>query len=434
MNRPIRGLLPAVALCLPGAAAAAPEDWAIHAQATNVWQKNTAFRSHYSGPNSLDAAGDNEETTDLTLYAGLRLASGTELWINPEIDQGFGLANTTGMAGYPSGEAYKVGANAPYLRVPRLFVRHVVPLGGARDEVEAGPNLLAGTVPRDNLTITAGKFSVTDVFDTNRYAHDPRANFLNWSVIDSGAFDYAADPWGYTYGLAAEWARGGRTWRGGLFQLSPQPNGKIVAAHFGQYMLVGELEQRYQWRRHAGAIRLLGFANKARMGRYGDAVALAAEQGGAPDVALVRRPGWRTGAVVNLEQELGEGIGLFARAGINDGSKEAYEFTEINRSLAAGLVVEGERWGRPGDRAGIAAVVNQLSGDARAYFAGGGTGILIGDGALSYGAEKIIEGYYSAQLAKWISLSFDVQRGTHPAYNRSRGPVPIYAMRLHAQF
>jgi high affinity Mn2+ porin len=435
MKKQIRCVPLAALLCLAGASAAAgPEDWALHGQATNVYQKNTSFRSHYHGQNSLDEHGDNEETTDLTLYAGVRLAPGTQLWINPEIDQGFGLANTTGMGGYPSGEAYKVGANAPYVRVPRLFVRHVVPLGSTRDEVEAGPNQLAGTVPSDNLTITVGKFSVTDIFDTNRYAHDPRADFLNWSVIDAGAFDYAADPWGYSYGAAVEWTHGGQALRGGVFQLSPEPNGKIVAVRFGQYQLVGELEQRYQWRGRAGAIRLLGFGNKARMGRYGDAVALAVQQGGAPDLALVRRPGWRTGIALNLEQELGDGIGIFARFGANDGSKEAYEFTEINRSLAAGLVVDGERWGRPGDRAGVAGVVNQLSGEARAYFAAGGTGILIGDGALSYGAEKIVEGYYAARLASWLSLAFDVQHATHPAYNRSRGPVPIYAIRLHAQF
>jgi high affinity Mn2+ porin len=434
MNKLMRGRLLAGGLCLPAAAAAAPEDWAIHGQATTVFQKNTSFRSHYRGPNSLDAGGQDEETTDLTLYAGVRLASGTQLWINPEIDQGFGLANTTGMAGYPSGEAYKVGANAPYLRVPRLFVRHVVPLGAASDEVGAGPNQLGGSAARDKLTITAGKFSVTDIFDTNRYAHDPRADFLNWSVIDSGAFDYAADPWGYGYGAAVEWTHGSQTLRGGVFQLSPEPNGKIVAVHFGQYQLVGELEQRYRWRGRAGAVRLLGFANKASMGRYRDAVGLAAAQGGAPQLAAVRRPGWRTGVVVNAEQELGEAVGVFARLGANDGSKEAYEFTEINRSLAAGVVIGGQHWGRPGDEAGFAAVANQLSGEARAYFAAGGTGILIGDGALSYGAEKIVEAYYTARLGKWFSLAFDVQHATHPAYNRSRGPVPIYALRLHAQF
>lgn len=432
-------------LCLAGAGAfmapaaaqtgePAPEAWAVHGQLTNVTQKHSTLASPYQGKNSLDPHGRTEETTDITLYAGTRLSSGTEVWINPEIDQGFGLSNTVGMAGFPSGEAYKVGANTPYLRLPRAFVRHVIALGDAKEKVEPAPNQLGGTEPRDNLTLTAGKFSVTDIFDTNSYAHDPRGDFLNWAVIDAGAFDYAADAWGFTYGIAAEWTQQDWTARAGVFQLSAVPNGKITAIDFSQFMLVTELEQRYQWENHPGKFKLLGFANKGKMARYRDAVQLGRATATIPDVTLVRRPGWRLGAAVNFEQELASDVGVFARASINDGSKEAYEFTEINRSLSAGMVVKGERWGRPSDTLGIAAVANGLSGEARDYFSHGGIGILIGDGALSYGAEKIAEVFYSSQLNKQLSLTADLQHANNPAYNRSRGPVQIYGLRLHAEF
>ncbi|MES2114033.1 MAG: carbohydrate porin [Pseudomonadota bacterium] len=412
--------------------AAAPETWAVHGQFTNVTQKHNRFASPYQGQNSLDAAGRMEETSDITVYAGVRLPTGTELWLNPEIDQGFGLSNTVGMAGFPSGEAYKVGANTPYLRLPRAFLRHSFALGGPQEAVEAGPNQLAGTRAQDNVTLTAGKFSVTDIFDTNSYAHDPRGDFLNWSLIDAGAFDYAADAWGFTYGAALEWNQGSRTARAGVFQLSAEPNGKIIRPKFNQYMLVAELEQRYQWDGHGGKVKLLGFANHANMARYEDAVRQAG--GAVPDVAGVRRMAWRTGLAVNLEQELTADVGLFARASANDGAKEAYEFTEINRSLSAGVAIKGTAWGRPDDTVGLAGVANGLSGDARAYFAQGGIGILIGDGGLQYGAEKIIEAYYAARLGKQLSIAFDLQQANNPAYNRSRGPVHLYAVRLHAEF
>jgi high affinity Mn2+ porin len=435
-------LVPLAALCFasPGTAAqerAGPvvaQDWALHGQFTNVTQKHSTLTSPYQGTNSLDARGPAEETTDLTLFVGKRLARGTELWLNPEIDQGFGLSNTVGMAGFPSGEAYKIGSNSPYLRLPRAFVRHVIPLGDATEAVEPAPNQLGASQAKDNLTITVGKFAVTDIFDTNRYAHDPRADFLNWSVIDAGAFDYAADSWGFTYGLAAEWTQGERSARAGIFQLSPVPNSKIVAVDFSQFMLVTELEQRYQWHNRPGTVKLLAFANQARMARYEDAVRLGQATGTTPDVAPVRRRSWRTGAAINVEQELAPDIGLFVRASINDGSKEAYEFTEINRSLSAGVVIQGARWGRPADTLGIAAVANGLSAQARDYFARGGIGILIGDGALDYGAEKIVEAYYAARLNQYLSLTLDVQHANNPAYNRSRGPVQIYGVRLHAQF
>jgi high affinity Mn2+ porin len=410
------------------------ENWAFHGQATHVTQSHPGFHAPYSGPNSLDPRGRTEETTDITLAAGGRLWAGAELWINPEIDQGRGLSNTLGVAGFPSGEAYKVGANAPYLRLPRFFLRQVIALGGGNTHIEGQANQLAGTRSADNVTLTIGKFAVTDIFDTNAYAHDPRGDFLNWSVIDAGAFDYAADAWGFTYGLAAEWTRGWWTARSGLFQLSPVPNGKVTRVDFSQYMAVLEFEGRYTWRGQPGKAKLLTYVNRARMGSYRDALQLATPSGAAPDVALVRRKQSRPGLALNIEQALAGNLGAFVRASANDGSKEAYEFTEINRSLSAGLALKGSRWGRPSDMLGIAAVANGLSADARAYFAAGGLGILIGDGQLNYATEKILETYYALQLNPHLNATLDYQYIDHPAYNRDRGPVSVFSVRLHAEF
>lgn len=423
-----------MSLAQPAAPADGEQASALHWQLTNVTQKHPPFRSPYEGTNSLQARGRAEGTNDLTLHAGVRPWKGGELWVNPEIDQGFGLSNTLGVAGFPNGEAYKVGANRPYLRVPRAFLRQVIALGGDTEPVEAGANQLAGTRARDNITITVGKFSAVDIFDTNSYAHDPRHDFLNWSIIDSGAFDYAADSWGYTNGLAVEWNSGVWTLRGGVFQMSNEPNEKVTGIHFGQFMAVSELERRHEWHGHPGKVRVLVFANRARMGSYADATALAAASGSVPDLALVRRQQWRPGAALHAEQELAEGVGAFVRASGNDGRKEAYEFTEINRSLAAGLSINGARWGRANDELGLAAVENRLSPQGRAYFAAGGMGILIGDGALRYGPERIAEAYYSIGIFKQLAVTLDLQHVVHPAYNRDRGPVTIYGVRTHWEF
>ena len=380
------------------------------------------------------ANGRTEETTDITLYAGMRLWRGAELWLNPEIDQGFGLSNTVGMAGFPSGEAYKIGANTPYLRLPRAFVRQVIPLGGEPVKTDAAANQLGGAKANNNVTLTLGKFSVTDIFDTNTYAHDPRGDFLNWSIIDAGAFDYAADAWGFTYGAAAEWTQNSWTLRAGVFQLSKVPNGKITGIDFGQYMLVSELEQRYQLGGHAGKIKLLGFLNRGRMGAYRDAVQLAQQTGDAPDTGLVRRLGSRPGASINLEQELTADLGVFLRASVNRGTKEAYEFTEINRSVSGGVAMKGDRWGRHDDTIGVAGVVNGLSADARQYFAAGGIGILIGDGQQNYAPEKVLETYYSVRVTPHVTFALNYQRVINPAYNRDRGPLSILGMRAHAEF
>lgn len=410
------------------------EVWGLHGQVTNVTQWHRRFRSPYSGPNSLQAVGRTEETTDVTLYGGVRLWKGTEFWLNPEVDQGFGLDNTVGVAGFPSGEAYKIGANKPYLRLPRAFIRQMIDLGGDSTPLEATANQLARSRAADNLTVTIGKFGVTDIFDVNSYAHDPRADFLNWSVVDAGAFDYAADSWGYTFGGAAELTQDSRTFRGGVFQLSKVPNGKITGVDFSQFMLVAELEQRYEWLGEAGKVKLLGFLNRGRMANYRDAVEQGAAEGIAPDVVPVRRYGSRPGFSLNVEHAFTSSLGAFVRASANDGKKEAYEFTEINRSLSGGVSLEGTSWGRGDDTLAIAGAVNSLSAEARAYFAAGGIGILIGDGQLNYGAEKIVEVNYSVHVLPHLTVTLDLQRIVNPAYNRDRGPVSIYGFRAHADF
>ena len=220
-----------------------------------------------------------------------------------------------------------------------------------------------------------------------------------------------------------------------LFDLSRIPNSKELETDFSQYELVGEAEERHSWWDEPGKLKLLGFVNRGRMGSYNDALRLAQATGQPPDTSLVRKYSSRPGASLNLEQQINDTLGFFARASVNDGREEAYEFTEINRSVSAGFSLKGKDWNRPDDTVGIAGVVNGPSDAARRYFAAGGMGILIGDGALThYGTENILETYYSAQVTKGLAASADYQFILGPAYNRDRGPVSVFGFRLHAQF
>ena len=414
---------------------ASPQRFAVHIQSTIVGQGNPRFRAPYDGPNSLDGGGDLRETFDLTGYIGVSPWRGMELWANPEIDQGFGLRNTLGAAGFPSAEAYKVGKKAPYFRLQRLFLRQTIDLGGDSGAVKPDLNVLGATHTADRLTITIGKFSVGDVFDQNKYAHDPRNDFLNWTAVDLGTFDYAADAWGYTYGGAAELAVGQWTGRFGLFDLSTVPNSVTLETGFRQYQVVGEIERRVTIGGHPGAIRLTGWLSHGNFARLDDAVAFAAAHGGPPDPTPVRRYRNRTGIGIDAEQELTDTIGVFLRAGVGDGSSEAVEFTDIDRSVSGGVSVAGASRGRKDDRAALALVVNDISAARRRYLSAGGLGILVGDGRLPHpGAEFIAETYYDLAVVRGISLTADAQLIINPAYNRDRGPVPVFGLRAHAQF
>jgi high affinity Mn2+ porin len=410
------------------------ETWALHGQVTNITQKHSDFNASYSGAYSLSPHGSIEETSDITLFSGVQLWRGAEFWVNTEIDQGSGFNDTLGLAGFPNGGAYKIGANTPYFRIPRAFIRYVIPIGGDQQKVEAAANQLAGAHAADNVTLTVGKFAVVDIFDNNSYSHDPRADFLNWSLIDGGAFDYAADSWGYTFGAAAEWSQNWWTLRAGLFQLSAVPNGKIAGIDFSENSIVVEAEERHQWLGRPGKIKLLAYVDHGAMGSYKDAMLLAQQTGATPDTSLVRHVSSRPGMVLNVEQELLPDLGAFARYSVDKGDKETYEFTDINQSLAGGLSAKGERWGRTDDIVGIAAVVNRISGAAQQYFSAGGLGVLIGDGQLNYAPEKILEMYYSVTATKNAAVTLDYQYVNNPAHNQDRGPVSIYAVRLHASF
>ena len=204
---------------------AADDVFAVHGQATFVDQAHPAFRSPFEGPNSLTGGASSRETFDLTLSVGVKLWQGAEFWANPEIDQGFGFDDTHGVAGFTSAEAYKIGSSTPYARLQRAFLRQTINLGGDTEKVDDDFYQFKGTRSTDRLVLTVGRFSVVDIFDTNRYANNPKSDFLNWSVVNTGSFDYAADGWGYTYGGAAEWYTGAWTLRGGLFDLSVSPTG-----------------------------------------------------------------------------------------------------------------------------------------------------------------------------------------------------------------
>ncbi len=413
---------------------ASAERFAFHWQATYVEQETLGFYAPYSGPNSLTPRA-GRETTDLTFLAGVRPWSGGELWVTPEIDQGFGLDDTLGVAGFPSGEGYKVGRNNPYLRLPRAFVRETLSLGERTDAIDAGPDQFAASRSPNYLVFTVGKFAVTDIFDTNQYAHDPRNDFLNWSVVDAGTFDYAADAWGYTVGAAAEWYEGVWTVRTGVFDLSNVPNSEHLEPGMHEFQMVAELERRHDVLGRPGRLLLTAFDSRGRMGLLDEAVSLAQATGNPVDIAAVRRYRSRLGASLGLEQQLSADLGVFARAGKAAGNVETYEFSDIDRTVAVGASLKGAGWHRPRDTFGVAGVVNGISAARERFLNAGGLGILVGDGRLPHpGPERILEAYYELSVLGQSHVTLDYQRVDNPGYNRDRGPVSIVAARVHVQF
>lgn len=408
-----------------------PADWSLHAQTTFVGQTHPPFRSPYQGAQSLTAAWQGRQTWTATAFIGRKLWEGGELYINPELNQGFGLSQTQGIAGFPNGEAQMAGSVYPKPHLQRFYLQQTFGLGGEQETIADDQNQIAGKKDISRLTITAGKFSVMDFFDNNTYAHDPRANFMNWSMWASAAFDYSANTYGYTVGVVAEvnqkdWAlRVGRFAVPGLSDTdSFDPNWTERGS------TVIELEQRFSPFGQPGKIRWLAWLNRAFAGSHAETLGNPSSN---LDITQSRRTRSSYGYAVNVEQAISDSFGVFARASWNNGQTEVVSFTDIDRSVSFGGSLKGTSWGRPNDVVGFAGAINALSAPHRAFLAAGGMGILIGDGALNYRTEQIMETYYAMSLPNNVVLTFDYQLVVNPGYNADRGPVSLFALRFHAQ-
>ncbi len=415
-----------------------PGSYKIHGQTTFIYQGYPAFGAPYDGPQSLPSNGQARETWTMSLFLGVRLWQGGEFYFNPELLQGFGVANTTGAAGYPNGEAQKSNFPYPRFNPSRVFLRQEFGLGGATEKIDDDYGQLAGTKDVSRITLQVGKFAVHDVFDTNDYAGDPRLDFLNWSLWAAGAFDYAADKVGLTYGVTAELNQADWAVRAGYFLLPNMSNGNVMdwsLGNRGEY--VAEAELRFKPFGKQGTLKGGIFLNSGFAGSYNDAVALAASTGTDINDAIVatRQTRSKYGYYFNLQQEITDDIGVFGRWSWNDGQTEIMAFTDIDASLSLGTQIKGTSWGRPDDRVGVAGGLNMLSQAHINFFAAGGLGPLVGDGQLPhYAPEKVIETYYAVQLWKGFVASADYQLIVAPAYNADRGPAHVFSGRLRASF
>jgi high affinity Mn2+ porin len=408
---------------------ASAERWSVHFQATSIGQHHGSFPALYEGENSLPSHPENRVSITTTAFLAYRINSWTQLVINPEIAGGKGFGQVTGIAGFTNGEIPRVSEATPKLYLARAYLKNTWALSPETAMVEGGPNQLTGRMPVCRFTMMSGKFAITDFFDNNTYSHDPRRQFMNWSLMSNGAWDYPADTRGYTIGAVQELTMRSWSLRTATVMEPTEPNGPTFDTRMSKNRgVAAEWEKHYKPLGRSGALRVLGFQNRERSGTFRDAML----PDGKTDILSTRRPGTKKyGFGLNMEQEITPDIGAFARYGWSDGKTESWAFTQIDRSVSGGISVQGRIWKRPGDHIGVAAVRNYLAGDDRSFLAAGGLGFIVGDGKLNYAAESITEAYYSWQAMRDWNLTLDYQRVVNPAYNRDRGPVSVFTLRVH---
>jgi hypothetical protein len=422
------------AMLQPPAFAEADGAFEWHAQATYLRQYKPGFKSPYEGANSLRGARETSYTLTGTLFLGARLPQGSELYFNPEAVQADPFSSLHGLGGFANGEFQRGAGSTLKVYRARLFLRHAWNLSGDLEEQASEQNQVVARYAAERLVLTAGNMSVLDVFDALDYSRDPRTQFMNWSSLTYGAWDYPADARGYTWGAAVEYITPNWQARAGRFLVPVESNGlrldRSVTQRYGD---VAEFEMPYRLAGRPAIARALVFRNRVQAGAFGDALALGAATASIPDLTLVRRPQSKTGAGLGTQVEITPALGAYLRAGWSDGRTETFMFTEIDRSVAAGTVARGGSWGRPQDSVGVAAYVNGLSKAHRDYLAAGGQAFFLGDGRLGYATERILETYYSLGVSRSAWLSVGYQHIVNPGYNHDRGPARFLGLRFHAE-
>lgn len=412
------------------------KNYSFHIQSTTIPQYHFDFTAPYQGDNSLLASEPVQTSFSATIFLQYKMAKHSYWVFNPEAAGGKGLSKTLGIAGFPNGEVYRVGDPNPKPFIARLYFEQRFPLSNRMGLVDDDLNQVAEKTNQDYVSVIVGKFSLTDFFDDSQISHDPRTQFMNWSLMSNGGWDYPANTRGYTMGAVIQALYHDWAFRTALTTVPIEANGPELQFKWGKAMgMVWELEKTHLFQRNATHFTTLHsgiFWNKAQMGNYRESIDKAGAA--APDITDSRMYGRdKWGFYLSFDNHFGP-VHQFIKGSWNDGRNETWAFTEIDRSFTTGIQFDGNIWKRKQDKLALAYVSNGISPDHRNYLSKGGYGFLIGDGKLNYRPENIIEAYYSFGIGKLFKVSPDYQLVINPAYNADRGPVHIFALRLHVEW
>jgi hypothetical protein len=416
------------------------ENFSFHAQSTYINQKHNDFYSPYNSANSIlsrSEGGDGRSySLTGTIYLGARIWDNTEVYYNPEMFSGTPFTGSlVGLGGVQNGELQKGSFAPPIYYTARAYVKQTFQFGSEREYLDSSANQLAGYIDTNRLVISVGKFNTLDFFDDNTYSHDPRVEFQNFALFSMGAYNYAADTKGFTFGIVAEWFKDDWLFKVARLAMPKVPNtADLDYSLQNNYGDQAEISHQHILFGQPGVARLLVFRANAFMSTYRDAIDLGARTSTTPDI-LSTRYAYQSlnGYGINIEQALSKDVGFFARWSWNTGNTET-QTLDISQSLSGGFSIKGSTWGRPEDTIGIGYAINGISASEIDYLNRGGLTAFIGDGNLQYDREKIFEAFYSIKAHKYLYLTADYQRIENPAFNSARGPINIFGVRAHAEF
>jgi len=419
----------------------------IAGQANIIFQAHGPFHSPYEGPNSLLSRGEYKTSLVGTLYMGYELVRNPlrhlDLIYDEESAGGRGISEALGLAGFTNLDVVRNPNLVPVPYLARVQLHQTIGFTSKLTQAGRGPFSLATEVPERRLELRVGKLGMPDTFDLNSVGTDSHLQFLNWTVDNNGAWDYAADTRGYTWGVIAEYDDKQWSARYGIALMPTVANG--IDMDWDLRRASGQ-NMEFEWRHNLlgglvsadrkGTVRALSYVNHAHMGLYRDAInAYLAHADPTPDITKHETFGAvKYGFGLNFDQELTPNLRAFGRFGWNEGQHESFAYTEVDQTISGGADLTGRHWGRTNDKIGLAFVTNAIKRDHQEYLKLGGLGFILGDGNLNYAREDVLEGYYTVHTWRGLYYALDAQYINHPGYNQDRGPVLVESVRMHVDF
>ena len=409
--------------------------YSFHYQLTCIEQGHGRYRALYSGTNSLNPNPERALSLTTTLFVGRKLWKYGSLYFNPEIMGGNGMSKSRGIAGFPNGETFRIDNSDPRVYVARLFYRQYIPFRNTGyDTVQSEFNQIKEIVPASRLQFTFGKFSIVDFFDKSIISHDPRVDFMNWSLMSNAGWDYPANTRGYTEGFVVEMIKPMHALRFSICKVPTWANGPDLDPHIlkaNSFTLEGE--QKYKMFNQNGTFRLLFTYTRSKAPKISDVVNnyISGVDTSLDIINSNKYGGKKYGYAASWEHSFTPNLTMLIRNSWNDGRYATWAFTEVDASSS--VLFRKYKIFTDDDNFGLAFVKNDLSADHIRFYQLGGYGFMIGDGKLNYSPEMIMETFYKINYNRYMSLTFDYQYVINPAYNKDRGPVSVYAMRVHIE-
>lgn len=286
-----------------------------------------------------------------------------------------------------------------------------------------------------NLVVDIGKIGVNDFFDLGLEVSDQTSQFLNQAVNNNGAFDFVQDlnGNGYTHGLRLSLENKYLGFDIGYFSAD-----SFLDNIEKKYSIVTGLKWIPEWYSNRKSLyQIYAFKNFGEYGVFKNDGSFVTSN--SSDINTINNSdnNDKSGFGISINHALPAGIDIFIKYGKQDDNRDVRHYQDMDETFLLGFTLNGEIWSRENDAFGVAFINAKLTGNHKKAHELGYSSFFDrsqGIGVGNYDDENVLEAYYRISLKDSGSFSFDYQKVSNFAYNKTAKSISFYAIRHNISF